>query len=74
MRTLVLTLGLLGVALTSGCSSTQTAEAPAKRVVDREYVAAVEAATQRSTAQTKVIWVNPPTEVVAKNGAPEPKH
>lgn len=74
MRTLVLSLGLLGVVLISGCSSTHTAQTPTKRVVDRDYVAAVEAAAQRSTTQSRIIWVNPPTEYVADNGGQEPQH
>lgn len=67
MRTLVLTLGLLGVALISGCSSTHTAQTSTKRVVDKDYVAAVEAAANRSTAKNSIIWVNPPTQEVALN-------
>lgn len=73
MRTLVLTLGLLGVALTSGCSTTHTAQAPTKRVVDQDYVAAIEAAAKHSTTQNRIIWVNPPTQEVANNGAKEPQ-
>ncbi|RUO52356.1 hypothetical protein [Pseudidiomarina homiensis] len=74
MRTLVLSLGLLGVALISGCSSTHTVQAPTKLVVDQEYVAAVEAASKRSTTQNRIIWVNPPMEYVADDGAKEPQH
>jgi len=74
MRTLVLTLGLLGVVLISGCSSTHTAQTSTKRVVDQEYVAAVEAAANRSTVQNRIIWVNPPTEEVTDNGASKTQH
>lgn len=73
MRTLALTLVLLGVAMISGCSSTHFAQTPTKRVVDQDYVAAVEAAAKSSTTQNRIIWVNPPTKYVAGNGMGDPQ-
>ncbi|RUO58737.1 hypothetical protein CWI71_09965 [Pseudidiomarina insulisalsae] len=73
MRTMALTLGLLSVVMISGCSSTQTASYEQRLVVDREYMAAVEAASKRSITPAKIYWVNPPTKyVVTKTEGEQP--
>lgn len=66
-----LIIACLAAVVVVGCSQTPTASMK-QRVVDDNYVALVENAANSNSSRVEVIWINPPTQVVAQTDNMKP--
>lgn len=66
-----LIIACLAAAVVVGCSQTPTASMK-QRVVDDNYVAMVENAANSNSSRVEVIWINPPTQIVAQTDNMKP--
>ncbi|HET8817449.1 MAG TPA: hypothetical protein VFM61_08390 [Pseudidiomarina sp.] len=66
-----LIIACLAAAVVVGCTQTPTTSMK-QHVVDENYVAMIEKAAEDNSSRVEVIWVNPPTQVVAKTDNMKP--